>query len=120
MFEQRISFSHRDILDSQLANIQQNILCNDSYTCKRKGNKEQFKANLRIIDKLLREADSHLTESLSQNTLSAESTVLAKDRVSESIEILMLQAEIRIKLADSSELGWNFSVSGVRILPTCR
>ena len=86
-------------MDSQLANIQQNILCNDSYTLKRKGNEEQFKANVSVIDKLLHEADSHLTDFLSQNTLSAELTVLAKALVSEGIDILMSQAEIRIKLA---------------------
>ena len=102
MFEQRISSSQRDISDSQLSKIQQNILSNDSYTFKRKGNEEQFKANVRVIDKL-READSHLTDSLSQNT--AESTVLAKARVSEGIDILKHRQKL-IKLADSSELGW--------------
>ena len=102
MFEQRISSSQRDISDSQLAKIQQNILSNDSCTFKRKGNEEQFKANVRVIDKL-READSHLTDSLSQNT--AESTVSAKARVSEGIDILNHRHKL-IKLADSSELGW--------------
>ena len=56
MFEQRISSSQRDISDSQLAKIQQNILSNDSYTFKGKGNEEQLKANVRVIYKL-READ---------------------------------------------------------------
>ena len=36
---------------------------------------------------------------MSQNTLSAESTVLAKALVSEGIDIFMSQTEIRIKLA---------------------
>ena len=99
MFEQRISSSQRDISDSQLAKIQQNI---DSYTFKRKGNEEQFKANVRVIDKL-READSHLTDALSQNT--AESVVLTKTRVSKGIDILNHKQKL-IKLADSSELGW--------------
>ena len=85
MFEQRISSSQRDISDSQLAKIQQNILSNDSYIFKRKRNEEQFKAKVRVIDKL-REPDSHLTDSLSQNI--SESTVLAKARVSEGIDIL--------------------------------
>ena len=96
MFEQRISSSQRDISDSQLAKIQQNILSNDSYTFKRKRNEEQFKANVRVIDKL-READSHLTDSLSQNT--AESTVSAKARVS---EVIGLKDKI---LADIQDTG---------------
>ena len=69
MFEQRISSFQRDISDSQVAKIQQNILCNDSYTFKRIGKKEQFKANMCLIDKL-RKADSHLTESVSEYCIS--------------------------------------------------
>ena len=101
MFEQRISSSQRDISDSHLAKIQQNILSKDSYTFKRKGTEEQFKAKVQVIDKL-REPDSHLTDSLSQNT--SESMVSAKARVSEGIDILNHRQKL-IKLANSSELG---------------
>ena len=102
MFEQRTSSSQRDISDSQFAKIQQNILSNDSYTFKKKGNEEQFKAKVQVIDKL-REANSHLTDSLSQSN--SESTASAKVRASEGLDSLNHRQKL-IKLADSSELGW--------------
>ncbi|MCG8049359.1 MAG: zinc finger domain-containing protein [Candidatus Thiodiazotropha endolucinida] len=101
-FEQKISSSQRDISDSQFAKIQQNILLNDSYSFKRKGNEEQFKANVRVLDKL-READSHLKDSLILQY--DESVVSAKTRITEGIDILNHRQKL-VKLADSSELGW--------------
>ncbi|MEW8548152.1 MAG: reverse transcriptase domain-containing protein [Candidatus Thiodiazotropha sp.] len=101
-FEQKISSTQRDISESQLAKIQQNILLNDSYSFKRKGNEEQFKSNVRVLDKL-READSHLKDALT--THYDESTIAAKTRISEGIDILIHRQKL-VKLADSSELGW--------------
>ena len=93
-FEQKISSTQREISDSQLAKIQQNILLNDTYSFKRKGNEEQFKSNVRVLDKL-READSHLKDDLT--THYDESTI--------AIDILN-HRQMLVKLEDSSELGW--------------
>lgn len=69
---------------------------------KRKGNDEQFKVNVRVLDKL-READSNLKDSLTLHY--DEPAVATKTKITEGIDVLNHRQKL-IKLADSSELGW--------------
>ena len=59
-FETRISDAQKELSESQLAKIQQNILANDSYTFKRKSCEDQYKFNSKVATKL-RDAEANMT-----------------------------------------------------------
>ena len=97
-FQKSVTETQRQLSENQLAKMEE--MTTDTYTFKRKGNEEQHKVNVKAINKM-KEASSALTENPTDN----EHTTLAKQRISEGIEILNHRQKL-IKLADQSESGW--------------
>ena len=73
----------------------------DSYTFRRKGHKEQFKANIRVLDSLT-QADGFLQEA---STGYMEALSGAKGKIAEGIRFINHRQKC-IKLTDSSVHGW--------------
>ena len=96
-FETKISESQRQISDSQLNKIQENILCNDNYAFKRKSCEDQFKFNLKVVGKL-KDAEARLAAEV-------KDIPKASKDISEGITLLNHRQKL-IKLADSSDMGW--------------
>lgn len=101
-FEQRMEASQREISQSQLSHIQQNLSSSDSYTFRRKGNEEQHKVNSQVLDRL-RDADGYLKDAARTNDIAA--VVSAQGKIAEGIDIVTHRQKL-VKLADSSESGW--------------
>ena len=51
-FEDRITTAQKNIADSQLSKIKEDILSDDSYVFKRKNCEDQFKFNVKVSSKL--------------------------------------------------------------------
>ena len=95
-FETKISDVQKDLSESQLAKIQQNILANDSYTFKRKSCEDQFKFNAKVATKL-REAETSVTN--------LKDVPQAINSISEGINLINHRQKL-IRMADVSESGW--------------
>ena len=100
-FEQRIGNTQREISQSQISVIQNNLAA-DNYTFKKKGHEQQYRVNAQIMDKL-RQADGFVREASS--TVQSEAAEQAINKISEGMDILSHRQKC-IKLADSSEHGW--------------
>ena len=57
-FEARFSDNQKELSESQLSKIQQNILSNENYQFKKKSCEDQFKFNSKVLGKLL-DAEVH-------------------------------------------------------------
>ena len=101
-FEQRIGNTQREISQSQISVIQNNLAAADNYTFKKKGHEQQYRVNAQIMDKL-RQADGFVREASS--TVQSEEAEQAINKISEGMDILSHRQKC-IKLADSSEHGW--------------
>lgn len=95
-FETRISDNQRELSDSQLSKIQQNILSNENYQFKKKSCEDQFKFNAKVLGKF-RDADAHASSE-------AHHLDLTQD-IAEGINLINNRQKL-IRMADSSELGW--------------
>ncbi|WAR27332.1 hypothetical protein MAR_013036, partial [Mya arenaria] len=92
-FEERISQSQKDVADSQICKMQEDILCNDTYQFKRKSCENQFKFNLKETTQL-REAESHVRKM----DIEASGASIAK-----GMDLMMQRQKPD---ADASEMGW--------------
>ena len=97
-FENSLRQSQRQLSDSQLAKIEE--LMTDSYEFKRKGNKDQYKVNIKVMKKM-KEAQSFTKDAPEQN----EHTISAAKCIGEGIDILTHRQKL-VKMADSSGNGW--------------
>ena len=95
-FETRISDAQKELSESQLAKIQQNILANDSYTFKRKSCEDQYKFNSKVATKL-RDAEANMTN--------LKDVPDAVKNISEGISLINHRQKL-IRMADASESGW--------------
>lgn len=93
-----VSFAERQqvLNETQLAKIES--VTSSSYTFKRKGNEEQFKHSVKVMDKL-KEATSILSSER------IDSKVAAQVKINEGMELIQHRQKL-IKLADSSKFGW--------------
>jgi hypothetical protein len=102
VFERRINDTQRELSVNQLTQIQQNLVLNDGYRFKKKGNEEQFKANVKVMTKLV-DAECSIDNVLSEGA--SQAAVMAKQSISEGIDLVKHRQKL-IKLADSTEHGW--------------
>ena len=95
-FENRITESQRNIADSQLNKMKEDMLTNDKYVFNRKSCEDQFKFNVKLSSKL-KEADS---------AVKTGDAVAASGTISEGLDLISSRQKV-IRLADSSDLGWS-------------
>lgn len=88
--------AQKNIADSQLSKIKEDILSNDSYVFKRKSCEDQFKFNVKVSSKL-RDADVSVKNGDAGAACSS---------ISEGLDLISNRQKL-IRLADSSELGWS-------------
>ena len=101
-FEHRVLGTQRQLSQTELTRIQQSIHPSETFTFQKKGNEEQSKVNIQVLEKL-KVAEGHLKEAMDCG--SSESVPTAQQKISEGIDILLHRQKL-IKLADSSENGW--------------
>ncbi|XP_053400643.1 uncharacterized protein LOC128557357 [Mercenaria mercenaria] len=99
-FEKRISDNQKELSQSQISVIQENL--HDNYVFKKKGHEQQYKVNSQVIDKL-RRAEGFVKEASRDSSNEAADNAISK--ITEGIDILQHRQKC-IKLADSSEHGW--------------
>ena len=95
-FESRITATQKNIADSQLSKIKEDMLTNDNYVFKRKSCEDQFKFNIKLSTKL-KDADS---------ANKSGDAVAASETISEGLDLLSNRQKV-IRLADSCDLGWS-------------
>ena len=66
----QISENQKQLPESQISKLQNNILCNDGYSFKRNGCEDQFKLNVKLMEKIP-DADFHLERSQDSAALAA-------------------------------------------------
>ena len=103
--EDRMTSAQKNIADSQLSKIKEDILSNDSYVFKRKSCEDQFKFNVKVSSKL-RDADVSVKNGDAGAACSS---------ISEGLDLISNRPKL-IRLADSSELGWSVVKSILLIL----
>lgn len=79
-FHEKISENQKNLADSQLSKIKSNILSNDGYSFKRKSCEDQYKFNVKVLDKI-QDAEAHLDKA------GDSASIAAKEKISEG-EIL--------------------------------
>jgi len=98
-FQSNIQQSQKDISDFQISKIEESVT--DNFRFQRKGNENQYKHSVKVMSKL-KEARSILENP----DMNSQKVVSAKEKISEGI-CLVQERHKMIKLADSSDLGWN-------------
>ncbi|KAK3084471.1 hypothetical protein FSP39_014044 [Pinctada imbricata] len=88
------------IADKQLSKIEESLT--DTYKFKKRGHKEQFKHNKKVLSKL-KEGDDHLAAETDR--LSEHNVIDCREALSQGMTLIQ-QRQKMIKLADSSEAGW--------------
>ena len=94
--EGRMTTAQKNIADSHLSKIKEDILSNDSYVFKRKSCEDQFKFNVKVSSKL-RDADVSVKNGDAGAACSS---------ISEGLDLISNRQKL-IRPADSSELGWS-------------
>jgi hypothetical protein len=83
-FEQRMSDTQKELSQSQLSVIQENLM-HDNYTFKKKGHEQQYRVNSQVIDKQ-RHAEANVHEANRSTHCEAADNAISK--ISEGINIL--------------------------------
>ena len=96
--QNKISENQQKLSISQMAKIQSNNLTYDGYNFKRKGCEDQFKFNIKVMDKL---QDAESAHERTQDSAS----LAAREKNCEGKEISSHRQTL-IKVADDTELGW--------------
>ncbi|KAK3096687.1 hypothetical protein FSP39_002370 [Pinctada imbricata] len=96
-FERSFSERQRKINYENLAKIENIASGSNDYTFKRKGNEEQFKHSVKVMEKLRAAINSLSTPDPELSSISSDK---------QSISELVTHRHKLIKLADSSKLGW--------------
>ena len=94
-FEARFSDNQKELSESQLSKIQQNILSNENYQFKKKSCEDQFKFNSKVLGKLL-DAEVHAESGAHRQEI--------KPNISEGIKLINTRQKL-IRMADANERG---------------
>ena len=90
-FEQRIGNTQREISQSQISAIQNNLAATDNYTFKKKGREQQYRMNAQVMDKLC-QADGFVREASS--TVQSEAAEQAITRFPKVLTFLITDRNV--------------------------
>ena len=93
-FQSRMAAMQKNITDSKLSKIKEDMLTNDNYVIKRKSYEDQFKFNIKLSTKL-KDAD---------RAVKSGDAVAASENISEGLDLLSNRQKV-ICLANSGDLG---------------
>ena len=85
----QISENQKQLPESQISKIQNNTLCTDGYSFKRNGCEDQFKLNVKLMEKI-RDADFHLERSQDSTTLAAREKLSEGDYLCFPMMLLLI------------------------------
>ena len=101
-FETKINERQRELSQTQIMAIQENLAGADNYVFRKKGHEQQHKVNNKVLS-TLKQAEGFVSDV--SRAAPSEAAENAKKKISEGIDILQYRQKC-IKLADSSSHGW--------------